>query len=182
MKCRQLKRVVVGPSSRPTEQESAYGHSCQEILYRLKVIGVSFFRRRVGGMMGEKFFPDGLARTLSLMGRKNVAQECQTAPVERLGLLGHRGAPSWPVSKDACVQVAGGIDAEDEPLMEQQVFCSVQYGSAGTTNKSLWRSVVRVSLHEYPPSSLFVLAISPRRLPNRVRSIFSRLDPSSRKS
>lgn len=123
-KCRQLKRVILGPSARPTELESAYGHSCQEILHRLKVIGVNFFRRRVGGVMGEKFFPDGLARTLSLLGRKKTAQECQTAPVERLGPLRHGGAgsPAWPESRDVCVQVAGGIDAEDEPLMEQQVL------------------------------------------------------------
>lgn len=73
--------------------------------------------------MGEKFFPNGLARTLSLIGRKKVAQDCQTAPVERLGPLGHGGAsPAWPVRRDVCVQVAGGIDAEDEPLMEQQVL------------------------------------------------------------
>lgn len=121
-KCRQLKRVILGPSARPTEQESAYGHSCQEVLYRLKVIGVNFFRRRVGGVMGETFFPDGLSRTLSLVGSKKVAQESQTAPIERLGSLTGGGAsPALPLSRNVCVQVAGGIDAEDEPLMEQQV-------------------------------------------------------------
>lgn len=77
--------------------------------------------------MGEQFFPDGLVRTISLIGRKNVAQACQTAPVERLVPLGNNGAasPAWPVTKDVCVQVAGGIDAEDEPLMEQQVLLLV---------------------------------------------------------
>ncbi len=122
-KCLQLKRVILGPSSKPTEQEATFGHSCQEILYRLKVIGVSFFRRRIGGVMGEKFFPDGLARTLSLLGKRQVAQACQTATIERLGPLG-RGGVSLPShgSRDVHVQVAGGIDAEDEPLMEQQVI------------------------------------------------------------
>lgn len=143
MKCRQLKRVILGPSSRPTEQESAYGQSCQEILYRLKVIGVNFFRRRVGGVMGEKIFPDGLARALVLIGRKKVARECQTAPIERLGSLGHGGAsPALPVSRDVCVQVAGGIDAEDEPLMEQQVLLLCTYitcGPAGTLRNKLRR-------------------------------------------
>ena len=77
--------------------------------------------------MGENFFPDGLARTLFLIGHKKVAQECQTAPVERLGPLELGGAsPAWPVGRDVSVQVAGGIDAEDEPLMEQQVYFSLR--------------------------------------------------------
>lgn len=128
-KCLQLKRVILGPSSKPTEQESTYGNSCQEILHRLKMIGVSFFRRRIGGVMGERFFPDGLARTLSLLGKGQVAQACQTATIERLGPLGHGGV-SLPSrgSRDVHVQVAGGIDAEDEPLMEQQVYaCKMDY-------------------------------------------------------
>ena len=72
--------------------------------------------------MGEKFFPDGLARALSLLGKEQVAQGCQTATIERLGPLGHGGIslPSHE-SRDVHVQVAGGIDVEDEPLMEQQV-------------------------------------------------------------
>lgn len=87
--------------------------------------------------MGAKFFPDGLARTLSLIRRSQVAQGCQTAPVERLGPLGHGGASSGlPQTRNVHVQVAGGIDAEDEPLMEQQVrllrilicMCCVQRG------------------------------------------------------
>lgn len=72
--------------------------------------------------MGEKFFPDGLSRTLSIIRGSQVAQGCQTAPVERLGPLGYGGdSPALPRTRDAHVQVAGGIDAEDEPLMEQQV-------------------------------------------------------------
>ncbi|CAM9874190.1 unnamed protein product, partial [Scytosiphon promiscuus] len=122
-KCRQLKRVVLGPASRPTEVESSYGHSCQEIMHRLKTIGVKFFRRRIGGAMGAQFFPDGLSRMLTLIGRERVAQGCQTAPSERYGSTDeHADLPALPGSRDVHVQVAGGIDAEDEPLMEQQVY------------------------------------------------------------
>ncbi|CBN74661.1 hypothetical protein Esi_0037_0079 [Ectocarpus siliculosus] len=122
-KCRQLKRVVFGPASRPANAESAYGHSCQEVMHRLKVIGVKFFRRRIGGVMGEKFFPDGLARALTLIGRPRMTQGSQTAPVDRLGPLSRNGgSPGLPRSRDVHVQVAGGIDVEDEPLMEQQVY------------------------------------------------------------
>ncbi|CAM9695254.1 unnamed protein product [Ectocarpus fasciculatus] len=122
-KCRQLKRIVFGPASRPTNAESAYGHSCQEVMHRLKVIGVKFFRRRIGGVMGEKFFPDGLARALTLIGRPRMTQGSQTAPVDRLGPLSRDGgSPGPPRNRDVHVQVAGGIDAEDEPLMEQQVY------------------------------------------------------------
>lgn len=112
--------------------------------------------------MGETFFPDGLARTLSLIGRKKVAQECQTAPIERLGPLGHRGAsPAWPASRDVSVQVAGGIDAEDEPLMEQQVplLCtfvvnrqeqgSIFCGSGGVSQEF---GCPCMSFHPPPPS------------------------------
>lgn len=75
--------------------------------------------------MGEQFFPDGLSGMLRLIGRERVAQGCQTAPLERLGSLGKHGAfPALPGSRDVYVQVAGGIDAEDEPLMEQQVRTS----------------------------------------------------------
>ncbi|CAB1114924.1 unnamed protein product [Ectocarpus sp. CCAP 1310/34] len=120
-KCRQLKRVIFGPASRPANAESAYGHSCQEVVHRLKVIGVKFFRRRIGGVMGEKFFPDGLARALTLIGRPRMTQGSQTAPVDRLGPLSRKGdSPDLPRSRDVHVQVAGGIDVEDEPLMEQQ--------------------------------------------------------------
>lgn len=71
--------------------------------------------------MGANFFPDGLARTLSLIRGSQVAQGCQTVPVERLGPLEHGGdSPALPRTRDVHVQVAGGIDAEDEPLMEQQ--------------------------------------------------------------
>ncbi|CAN0488957.1 unnamed protein product [Ectocarpus sp. 12 AP-2014] len=122
-KCRQLKRVVFGPASRPANAESAYGHSCQEVMHRLKVIGVKFFRRRIGGVMGENFFPDGLARALTLIGRPRMTQGSQTAPVDRLGPLSRNGdSPGLPRSRDVHVQVAGGIDVEDEPLMEQQVY------------------------------------------------------------
>ncbi|CAN0351492.1 unnamed protein product, partial [Ectocarpus sp. 8 AP-2014] len=122
-KCRQLKRVVFGPASRPANAESAYGHSCQEVMHRLKVIGVKFFRRRIGGVMGEKFFPDGLARALTLIGRPRMTQGSQTAPVDRLRPLSRKGdSPGLPRSRDVHVQVAGGIDVEDEPLMEQQVY------------------------------------------------------------
>ncbi|CAM9437359.1 unnamed protein product, partial [Hapterophycus canaliculatus] len=122
-KCRQLKRVVLGPASRPTEVESAYGNSCQEIMHRLKMIGVNFFRRRIGGAMGDRFFPDGLSRVLSLIGQEQVAQGCQTAPCERRGSIEKdRALPALPGSRDIHVQVTGGIDVEDEPLMEQQVY------------------------------------------------------------
>lgn len=90
----------------------------------IEVNGINFFRRRIGGVMGAKFFPDGLARMLSLIRASQVAQGCQTAPVERLGPLRHSGdSPGLPPTRDVHVQVAGGIDAEDEPLMEQQVCC-----------------------------------------------------------
>lgn len=72
--------------------------------------------------MGDRFFPDGLSRVLTLLGRERVAQGCQTAPLERLGSIGKDGAlAALPGSRDVHVQVTGGIDAEDEPLMEQQV-------------------------------------------------------------
>lgn len=72
--------------------------------------------------MGEKFFPDGLARVLTLIGRPRMTQGSQTAPVDRLGPLSPSGdSPGPPMNRDVHVQVAGGIDAEDEPLMEQQV-------------------------------------------------------------
>lgn len=78
--------------------------------------------------MGANFFPDGLARILSLIRSSQVAQGCQTAPVERLGPLRRSGgSPGIPRTRDVHVQVAGGIDSEDEPLMEQQVrFCACQ--------------------------------------------------------
>ncbi|CAN0534917.1 unnamed protein product, partial [Ectocarpus sp. 12 AP-2014] len=84
---------------------------------------VKFFRRRIGGVMGENFFPDGLARALTLIGRPRMTQGSQTAPVDRLGPLSRNGDwPGLPRSRDVHVQVAGGIDVEDEPLMEQQVY------------------------------------------------------------
>lgn len=73
--------------------------------------------------MGENFFPDGLVRALTLIGRPRMTQGSQTAPVDRLGPLSRNGdSPGLPRSRDVHVQVAGGIDVEDEPLMEQQVW------------------------------------------------------------
>lgn len=120
-KCKQLQRVVLGTDSRPTDEISRCGDSCQEVMHRLKVIGINFFRRRIGGVMGEKFFPDGLAKVLTLIGRPRVAQGCQTSPAGS-GFLGENEASPRVGRRDAQVQVAGGIDAEDEPLMEQQVI------------------------------------------------------------
>lgn len=70
--------------------------------------------------MGVSFFPDGLARVLTLMGRHRKAQGCQTATAGT-GPWRENDGLATPARKDACVQVAGGIDEEDEPLMEQQV-------------------------------------------------------------
>ena len=74
--------------------------------------------------MGDNFFPDGLSRVLSLLGRPRSHQGCQMPPngsdcLEKSNELSTKGS-----KKDACVQVVGGIDAEDEPLMEQQVSVS----------------------------------------------------------
>lgn len=71
--------------------------------------------------MGDNFFPDGLSRVLTLVGRPRSHQGCQMPPngsdcLEKSNELSTTGS-----KKDVCVQVAGGIDAEDEPLMEQQV-------------------------------------------------------------
>lgn len=89
-------------------------------MYRLKLIGVNFFRRRIGGVMGVSFFPDGLARVLTLIGRHQKTQGCQTE-MARSGPREENGGSAALAKKDAYVQVAGGIDEEDEPLMEQQV-------------------------------------------------------------
>lgn len=70
--------------------------------------------------MGVSFFPDGLARVLTLIGRHRKAQGCQTE-MARIGPCEENGGLAALARKDAYVQVAGGIDEEDEPLMEQQV-------------------------------------------------------------
>lgn len=71
--------------------------------------------------MGNSFFPGGLSRVLALIGRKQVSQGCQAGPVDLNLLRQEADASSRPETKDVHVQVAGGVDADDEPLMEQQV-------------------------------------------------------------
>ena len=70
--------------------------------------------------MGDNFFPEGLSRVLTLIGRPRIDQGCQT-PLGGLEQLEKTDTPSAHAKRDVRVQVAGGIDAEDEPLMEQQV-------------------------------------------------------------
>lgn len=94
--------------------------------------------------MGGKFFPDGLTRALTLIGRSVVAQGCQTVPVGLDPLIQHNASPP-PESRDVYVQVAGGIDVEDEPLMEQQVFvpsfsiCAIDINTLGLLYQYLRR-------------------------------------------
>lgn len=77
--------------------------------------------------MGERFFPKGLQRALDILQATQAMRGCQTVPVTGLGPLEHvLGGSPLPRAltlerKSVYVQVAGGIDAEDEPLMEQQV-------------------------------------------------------------
>lgn len=73
---------------------------------------------------GASFFPKGLARALTLVGRQTQERGCQTEG--RAGSDFSSTEVGWgggaKAGKDAEVQVSGGIDAEDEPLMEQQVL------------------------------------------------------------
>lgn len=72
---------MLGSASKPTEQASRCGQECQELLHSLKMIGLNFFRRRIGGnkALEAAFFPEGLARALTLIGRSTREQGCQTS-------------------------------------------------------------------------------------------------------